>query len=482
MEKRTLFAFLLLIGFFMVWSQFAPKPPMQPVDNQAVSTDNLNNSIQEQSKPRPTELTQNRLPLAENILEETAIGPYYITYSAKGGYIHSIALNTPANTLPFQDLGFQPSTQNINYQVNINQNTISFLSQGSPPKKFVFKGDLVEVKNIDNSSILFFSFPLDSAKSHISKRYFESFYKKGDSIERRHPKKVQDEKYSEVRFTGARSRYYAISLLPDSYNLELTKKQNRANFYLNNPPSTISFYLGPQVANEMGKYGLEEIVYYGFWHFLAVGIIKVLYFFYSFLHNWGLSIIFLSFSTYALLFPFTSKSTKAMKKMQEIQPLMQELKEKHKDNPQKMQKETVELYKKHKVNPLGGCLPLLFQFPIIIAFYQVVFRFSRLQGASFLWIKDLSMPDRLFRLPFIIPVVGVEYFNLLPILVMGLGLIQQHITASSSNPQQKKIGLFMGVFIGIIFYKFPSALVLYWFVQNLLTLLYQVRLKKARTT
>jgi YidC/Oxa1 family membrane protein insertase len=171
-----------------------------------------------------------------------------------------------------------------------------------------------------------------------------------------------------------------------------------------------------------------------------------------------------------------------MKKMQEIQPLMQELKEKHKDNPQKMQKETVELYKKHKVNPLGGCLPLLFQFPIIIAFYQVVFRFSRLQGASFLWIKDLSMPDRLFRLPFVIPVVGVEYFNLLPILVMGLGLIQQHITASSSNPQQKKIGLFMGVFIGIIFYKFPSALVLYWFVQNLLTLLYQVRLKKARTT
>ncbi|MCF7873495.1 MAG: membrane protein insertase YidC [Candidatus Omnitrophica bacterium] len=481
MEKRTVFAFLLLIGFFLVWSQFAPKKVPQTLEGQEVVSESVQTTPQE-PQPKISEAGEKSLPAEGVALKEIKINNYYITYSPQGGYIQSIALNKPTNILPFQNLGYQSAKKDINYKVNVGQDSISFVEGSSPPKKYVFSEDTIKIENVAGSPILLFSFSLNSGTSHISKRYFESFYSKDKSIQRTHPKKVKQEVEKRVEFAGARSRYYAISLLPDLYNIEWSKTKERTNLYLNNPSSTILLYLGPQITDNMETYGLAGIVYYGFWHFLAVAIIKILYFFYSFLHNWGLSIIFLSFSTYAVLFPFTSKSTKAMKKMQEIQPLMQELKEKHKDNPQKMQKETVELYKKHKVNPLGGCLPLLFQFPIIIAFYQVVFRFSRLQGASFLWIQDLSLPDRLFHLPFTIPVVGVEYFNLLPILVMILGIVQQHITASSSNPQQKKIGLFMGVFIGIIFYKFPSALVLYWFVQNLLTLIYQVRLKKARTT
>jgi YidC/Oxa1 family membrane protein insertase len=481
MEKRTVFAFLLLIGFFLVWSQFAPKQGTQPIDKQEVIREDLSTPTKNPG-PQTTQSVAKHLPGEEVSREEVQINNYYITYSPQGGYIQSISLNKPTNILPFKNLGFQPATKDLNYQTNIGQDSISFTREGFPPKKYLFKEDIIEIKNVDSSPLLLFSFSLNSGTSHLSQRYFESFYSKNGSIERTHPKKVKEDIQEKVEFAGARSQYRAISLLPDSYNIEWMKTDKQTSLYLDQPSSTVSFYFGPQITNKMKPYGLAGIVYYGFWHFLATAIIKVLYFFYGFLHNWGLSIVFLSFSTYAVLFPFTSKSTKAMKKMQEIQPLMQELKEKHKDNPQKMQKETVALYKKHKVNPLGGCLPLLFQFPIIIAFYQVVFRFSRLEGASFLWIQDLSLPDRLFRLPFTIPVVNVEYFNLLPILVMILGIIQQHITASASNPQQKKIGLFMGVFIGIIFYKFPSALVLYWFIQNLLTLIYQVRLKKARTT
>ncbi|MCF7887461.1 MAG: membrane protein insertase YidC [Candidatus Omnitrophica bacterium] len=480
MEKRTVFAFLLLIGFFLVWSQLAPKQVTQTIDKQEVIHEDLPKATKS-SGTQTTKSVAKHLPGEEIVLEEIQINNYYITYSPQGGYIQSISLNKPTNLLPFKNLGFQPATKDLNYQTNIGRDSISFIREGFPPKRYLFKENIIEIKNVDSSSLLLFSFSLNSGTSRLSQRYFESFYSKGGSIERTHPKKVKEDVRQKVEFAGARSQYHAISLLPGSYDIEWTKTKEKTNLYLDKPSSTISFYLGPQITNEMEPYGLAGIVYYGFWHFLATAIIKILYFFYSFLHNWGLSIIFLSFSTYAVLFPFTSKSTKAMKKMQEIQPLMQELKEKHKDNPQKMQKKTVELYKKHKVNPLGGCLPLLFQFPIIIAFYQVVFRFSRLEGASFLWIQDLSLPDRLFRLPFTIPVVGVEYFNLLPVLVMILGIMQQQITASSSNPQQKKIGLFMGIFIGIIFYKFPSALVLYWFIQNLLTLIYQVRLKKART-
>lgn len=479
MEKRSIFAFLLLIGFFVIWSQFAPKQDTQPVDSQEVSRETINEAAKRE-KPGIAEPIDKLLPPEGSQLQEVRISNYHIKYSPQGGYIHSVAVGEPAKILPFRDIGFQPANQNKEYRVEIGNNSLTFI-KGEVRKKFVFDGDILEIRNVPNSPILAFSFSLNSGTTHISKRYFEVFYQEQDSIQRAHPQKIKEERYPQTKFAGARSRYYAFSLLPGRYDVEWTKNKEKTNLYLNNPPSTVSFYLGPQITDKMDLYDLGGIVYYGFWHFLAIGLIKVLYFFYSFLHNWGLSVIFLSFSTYAVLFPFSSKSTKAMKKMQEIQPLMQELKEKHKDNPQKMQKETVKLYKEHKVNPLGGCLPLLFQFPIIIAFYQVVFRFSRLEGASFLWIKDLSMPDRLFQLPFTIPVVNVEYFNLLPILVMLLGIIQQHLTASSSNPQQKKIGLFMGVFIGIIFYKFPSALVLYWFIQNLLTLLYQVRLKKART-
>ena len=138
----------------------------------------------------------------------------------------------------------------------------------------------------------------------------------------------------------------------------------------------------------------------------------------------------------------------------------------------------MELFKKYKVNPLGGCLPLFFQFPIFIALYQVLFRFVELKGASFLWIQDLSLPDRAFALPFKIPFLG-NYFNILPILIMIVGLIQQKITTSkASSKEQKSMGLFFSVFLGVIFYNFPSALVLYWFVQNLLTFAYQLRISK----
>ncbi len=482
MERRTLAAFLLIIIFFIIWAQFAPERDLQPVDREEVRREEI---ALDPDKPRePAQeidpLDRRHPPLDQAHLRQTKLNNYYITYSTQGGYIQAIAFNKPENRLPFKNIGFQPATGNLDYEVRIRRETISFYHEAAPDKKFTFGENLIEIQGISNSSILLFSFSLDSGVSRIDQRYFEVFHYQEGSFHRTHPRKVEQKALSRVKFAGARSKYYAASLLKGNYNIEWEKLEKTSNLFLSGPPQAVSLYVGPQTMSKLEPYGLEEIAYYGFWHFLAVGLIRILYFFHGFLNNWGLSIVFLSFFAYAVLFPFTAKSSKAMKKMQEIQPLMQELKEKYKDKPQKMQKETVELYKKHKVNPLGGCLPLLFQFPIIIAFYQVVFRFPQLKGASFLWIKDLALPDRLFNLPF--SILGVEHFNLLPILVMTVGIIQQHVVASSSNPQQKKMGLFMGVFMGIIFYNFPSALVLYWLIQNLLTLAYQIRLKKARTT
>jgi len=208
-------------------------------------------------------------------------------------------------------------------------------------------------------------------------------------------------------------------------------------------------------------------------------MVKLLYFFYFLTKNWGLSIIGFAVFIYFVLFPFTAKSTKTMRRMQEIQPEIEELKNKHKDSPQKLQKETMELYRKYKINPLGGCLPLFLQLPIFISLYQVLFRLVDLKGANFLWISDLSLPDSLLKLPFPPP---VNYLNLLPILLMIIGLVQQKVTTSAgSSPEQKKMGLFFGVFLGVIFYNFPSGLVLYWLTQNLLTFTYQLRISKNKS-
>jgi len=167
--------------------------------------------------------------------------------------------------------------------------------------------------------------------------------------------------------------------------------------------------------------------------------------------------------------------------MQALQPAIEELRSTYKDNPQKLNKEIMEFYRKHKVNPLGGCLPMVLQIPIFFALYQVLIRSIALKGANFLWIKDLSEPDRLFTLPVSLPIVGNE-INILPIL-MAIGMfIQQKTsmktTSSGSAEQQKLMLILFPLMFGFIFYHMPAGLVLYWFINSTLTLIYQMRINR----
>ena len=174
-----------------------------------------------------------------------------------------------------------------------------------------------------------------------------------------------------------------------------------------------------------------------------------------------------------------------MKKMQELQPVIEELKLQYKDNQQKMHKEILELYRERKINPFGGCLPLLLQMPIFIALYQAMMRFIELKRAGFLWIKDLADPDKLMVFKQSYPVIGKE-FNLLPIIMIITMLIQQKMTTTSAlqtpetAKQQKMMGLFMAVFFGVIFYKMPSGLVLYWAFNSIAMLIFQTRIMRAK--
>ncbi len=190
--------------------------------------------------------------------------------------------------------------------------------------------------------------------------------------------------------------------------------------------------------------------------------------------NMGWSLVIFSLLSKIVLLPLTQKSTESMKKMQELAPKINELKEKYKDKPDQMNKEVMKMYKTNKVNPLGGCLPLLLQMPFFFALWSALINSIDLWNSPFiLWITDLSMPDT---------VMQIQGFNLniLPILMTGTSFIQQKLTtpAGGGTGQQQKMMMFMPLIFIFIFWNMPSGLVLYWTLQNVLQILHQVYVNK----
>ena len=205
---------------------------------------------------------------------------------------------------------------------------------------------------------------------------------------------------------------------------------------------------------------LELSVDFGFFYILAVPIMRGLQFFYQYIPNYGVAIILLTLLIRMITFPLQYKSFKSMKKMQKVQPELTKIKEKFKDDPQRMQKETMELFRRAGANPLGGCLPLLLQMPIFFAFYQVLYESVELLGAPFFgWISDLSQKDP---------------FYVLPVLMsLSIFLQQKFQPSTTADPTQKKIMMFMPFFFGFIMINVSSGLVLYIFVSTLFGMIQQ---------
>jgi YidC/Oxa1 family membrane protein insertase len=204
---------------------------------------------------------------------------------------------------------------------------------------------------------------------------------------------------------------------------------------------------------------------------LCTGILQTLNFLYSIIPNYGIVIIIFAIFIKIILSPLTMKSMKSMKEMQLLQPKIQKLKEEYEDEPQKLNKKTMELYQEYGINPMGGCFPILLQMPILISMFTVIRSTIALRHAEFIfWITDLSSPDKLFTLPFSIPFYG-QYFNLLPIIMVATQIVQQRLSGSSSNPQQKSMALIMPIVFFFIFNQFPSGLVLYYTCFNIFTVI-----------
>ncbi|MDD5584438.1 MAG: YidC/Oxa1 family insertase periplasmic-domain containing protein [Candidatus Omnitrophica bacterium] len=419
------------------------------------------------------------VPAQEADLPKIQIGNFIVTYSERGGYITKIALLKYGEDLPFRNIGFIPEEGTKNFSSSIVDNKIIFTAANGGKKEFIFEGYVLKVNSssLPQHPIVLFSDALSS--NMLEQGYQEFFFARENDIQRKNFKKIKDETIDGLQFTGSRNQYFCISLLPGQYNIKAKKSKAEVDILLVPSSAQFSLYIGPQIAKELKPFGLEGVINYGFFHSIGVILVWFLHLFYSWTKNWGISIILMTTLVYIVLFPFTMQSTKAMKKMALIQPELDKLKAQYKDNLPKLQKEQAELFKKYKINPLGGCLPFVFQMPVFFALLQVFLRFVEVKGVSFLWIKDLTLPDRLFKFPVNIPFVG-DYLNILPLLMVALTLIQQKVTTPSTNKEQKSMALFFAVFMGVMFYNFSACLALYWFIQNLLTFAYQWKVSRVK--
>ena len=205
-------------------------------------------------------------------------------------------------------------------------------------------------------------------------------------------------------------------------------------------------------------------------------------FLYSIIPNYGVAIIILTIATKIALWPLGTKSYKSMAQMKKIQPLMMEIREKYKNDKKKMNEQTMALYKTYKVNPVGGCLPMIVQLPVFFALYRMLYEAIELRHAHFLgWITDLSAPDRLFHFNFSIPLMQPPYGIPVLTIIMGATMfLQQQMAPSVGDPTQAKMMKFMPIIFTAIFINFSSGLVLYWLINNILSIAQQHYITKKR--
>ncbi len=290
--------------------------------------------------------------------------------------------------------------------------------------------------------------------------------------------------------------YFALIVRPDRKILETRAEARDGKMIMTNTldPVTVSpggsakvkfkIYAGPQRYESLKKFedGFEAVLTRGFFGMFKVWLLLILKFLNNFTHNYGWAIVLLTLLIKIVFFPLTAISSKSMKKMQALAPRQKAIQEKYKNDPQRLQREVMELYKRNKVNPVSGCLPMLIQLPILIAMFRLLPEAIELHGAPFLfWIKDLSAPDHFMQLPWKLPFLG-EWFNLLPIFMVASQVGYQKLMPQATvQPEQQMMMNIMPFFFGFISWAFPSGLVLYWIFQNIFSMVQQLWINRIQT-
>ncbi len=494
MDNKTLLAVVLslaiIIGYQYFFTQPAP-PPSEKVEKRQ-------EPLKAQAPPAVVP-EEEFVPTAgeKEIRVENQL--YSAVLSSRGGTIKyweikaykdkigkDVILLNPPTVLPalgiggspefkFSHVNFSVSGQDISLHDKDESRSVVFQYSGngvSIRRTYTFYSDTYKVDLTDEVSGLpeywitlgsdFGIFNKESGYTHVGPVLLH-----GTDLEELKEKKLKEPKtFSDnLKWIGQEDKYFFSALVP------VTKvEEARAWIYDNSPViafkaapgvNTFHLYAGPKEHDRLVKLnlGLEHIINFGFFSIIARPLFWILKFFYSFIGNYGWAIILLTLVVRIPFIPLVNKGQKSMKRLQELQPKMNEIKEKYKKDPQKMQKEMMDLYKKHKVSPMGGCLPMILQIPVFFALYKVLLISIELRGAPFmLWITDLSAKDPYYILP----------------VVMGVTmLVQQKMTPTSADPKQAKLMMLMPIVFTFMFLNFASGLVLYWLVNNLLSIVQQ---------
>jgi YidC/Oxa1 family membrane protein insertase len=507
MEKRTLIAVILSLVVLLGWSYFFQKPAPKK-QAPAVQTDQIKDQAVKPETVQPAVQVPTEIPpatqasTASDVVVETDL--YKAVFSSEGGIIKSwelknfkdnskmpvFLLKSPGSIPPLGMLldgekssmllkaVYEPNVTHISLSKDHNTGELVFAysdSTVSIKKKFIFHNDDYKVDlSIETVNIPSYTLPIGTDFGVFDKQQKEH---KGPVLLIESNRKEFDEKLKErssftgdIRWIAQEDKYFTAALIPlaQGDGAEVWKEGASPEIALkvNQQKQDFILYAGPKEYDRLKNLnkGLEHIVDFGWFTVVAMPLFWVLKFFYKFLGNFGLAIILITIVVRIPFIPILNKSQQSMKKMQKIQPMMAEIKEKYKKDPQKMQQEMMVLYKKHKVNPVGGCLPMFLQIPVFIALYNVLGKAIELRGAPFaFWITDLAAKDPYYILP----------------IIMGITmLIQQKMTPSTMEPSQAKIMMFMPIIFTFMFLSFPSGLVLYWLVNNMLGIAQQYFVNK----
>jgi len=361
-------------------------------------------------------------------------------------------------------------------------------------------GGMTPIKNMAGDKVLRETFDLDYFDVEKGKVISETATRSAGFFSKIFGAKDPDKNFVEkkevkAKWVGSANRYFASILVPDKpfdagIVLAGTQKgTGKKTFVVASakgiatlgeilPSGTkkisLRYFAGPKDIHELNKLDpdaskIMKLYFLGmiFLEPLSLLLLKVLLYLKTWCGSYGLSIVLLTFIVKTIFWPVTHKANVSMRKMQKIQPLVQELKKKYKDEPQRVSLETMKLYKEHKVNPLGGCLPILLQMPVFFALYAMLSGTVDPRQSSFLWMSDLAQPDTIFTIPF--PGFPIPIRPLM-LMMTATMFMQQKLTPSTADPAQQKMMMMMPFIMLVMLYSLPSGLTLYWTVSQFISI------------
>jgi YidC/Oxa1 family membrane protein insertase len=436
--------------------------------------------------------------LKQILTGDAALGVGQLGFSGKSiaGLEQAIfAANLRSDQLEINDSG-----QNITFSWRSDDGILIEKTYKFMPDSYVVGLD-VAIKNGSGRSVQDRLYVALNGKAPTDKRLYafegpSAFI--NDELEEIKIKKIKDQNTfdGKIKWIALQSRYFMTGIIPNqvldaSLQLTLQSDQFVTAQYVQpekmiQPGTQYTYeyqlFMGPKRMDELKQVGndLDKVVDFGMFDFIAKPCVWLMNVFYGVIPNYGVAIIILTVLVKILLWPLGSKSYKSMSEMKKLQPLMQEIRQKYKHDKKKMNEEVMGLYRTYKINPLGGCLPMVVQLPVFFALYRMLYEAIELRHAPFLlWIDDLSAPDRLLRFDFSIPFMEPPYG--IPVLTLIMGatmLLQQKMSPPMGDATQAKMMMFMPIIFTVIFINFSSGLVLYWLVNNILSIAQQYYTQK----